>query len=112
MPRLTVAFAVIALGAMSAPSIAAPGSEPPMNDFYQAFYTCEGGSFMVAYDSDTPTSATVNANNAKKPFELKRATAPSGILFAGGAAKFWTDGKTATLEGTPTPLKNCKKKAG
>ena len=110
MLRSSVAFAIIAATAMMTSPISVQAAEPPMNDFYQAFYTCDGGSFMVAYDSDTPTTATVSANNAKKPYELKRSEAPSGILFAASGAKFWTDGKTATLEGTPTPLKNCKKK--
>ena len=110
MQRLSVALAVLAVSAMAAPSIAQSPAQPPMNDFYQAFYTCDGGAFMVAYDSDTPTSATVSANNTKKTYDLKRSTAPTGVLFAAGGAKFWTDGKTATFEGTPTPLKNCKKK--
>ena len=110
MRRSSVAFAVIATAAMMTPSMAARAAEPPMNDFYQAFYTCDGGSFMVAYDSDTPTTATVSANNTKKTYELKRSDAPTGVLFAGAGAKFWTDGKTATFEGTPTPLKNCRKK--
>jgi membrane-bound inhibitor of C-type lysozyme len=106
----TLAFAVTAAGAMITSSTTAMAAEPPMNDFYQAFYTCDGGSFMVAYDSDKPTTATISANNAKKTYELKRTDSPTGVLFAAAGAKFWTDGKTATLDGAATPLKNCRKK--
>ena len=112
MHRSAVALAVLAMGATSAPSMAASSSEPPMNDFLQAFYTCDGGSFLVAYDSDTPASATITANTTKKTYALKRTPAPSGALFAAAGVKFWTDGKTATFEAAAAPLKNCKKKAG
>ncbi|HEX2816736.1 MAG TPA: MliC family protein [Phenylobacterium sp.] len=82
--------------------------QPPMNDFYEAFYNCEGGAFLVSYDSDMPERATVTTNLRAKKYELKRAPTATGVKFSGEAARFWTDGKTVTLEGTETPLKNCK----
>ena len=40
------ALAALALGLAGAPALAADppaGPQPPMNDFYQAFYRCDGG---------------------------------------------------------------------
>ena len=92
------------------PAPAPAGAQPPMNDFYQAFYRCDGGgAFSLNYDSDQPTKVELTANDGTKPLDLKRATAPSGFEFTAGAAKFWTDGKTVVVEGAKTPLKNCKK---
>jgi membrane-bound inhibitor of C-type lysozyme len=91
-----------------APASATP--QPPMNDFYQAFYRCDGGgAFNLNYDSDQPTKVELTANDGTKPLDLKRASSPAGFAFTAGAAKFWTDGKTVQVEGTKTALKNCKK---
>jgi hypothetical protein len=84
-----------------------------MNDFYQAFYTCEGGAtFMMTYDSDEPQQAKLITNGDRKAYELKRSAAPAGVGFNGGVAKFWTDGKAVKLEGTPGQYKSCKVKGG
>jgi membrane-bound inhibitor of C-type lysozyme len=89
---------------------APPGAQPPMNDFYQAFYRCDGGgAFSLNYDSDQPTKVELTANDGTKAMDLKRGASPSGVVFTSGAAKFWTDGKSVLLEGTKTALKNCKK---
>jgi len=110
MHALSVIAAVIAVSAISAPARAEPAKQPPMNDFYEAFYTCESGAFLVSYDSDTPESATLTTSDKNKKFVLKRTPAPTGFQFTGGAAKFWTDGKTVTVEGAALPFRNCKMK--
>lgn len=109
---------VVALGLWAGPALAqappaaqAPGGpQPPMNDFYQAFYRCDGGgAFNLNYDSDQPTKVELTTNDGTKALDLKRASSASGFEFTAGAAKFWTDGKTVLVEGTKTALKNCKK---
>jgi membrane-bound inhibitor of C-type lysozyme len=105
----------LALGVAAGPALAQappapPGAQPPMNDFYQAFYRCDGGgAFSLNYDSDQPTKVELTANDGAKAMDLKRAASPSGFEFTAGAAKFWTDGKTVVVEGAKTALKNCKK---
>jgi membrane-bound inhibitor of C-type lysozyme len=104
-------FQVLAVLAFCAgPALAADSApQPPMNDFYQAFYRCDGGgAFSLTYDSDQPTTVQLAANDGSKPVELKRGTAASGFAFATGAQKFWTDGRTVKVEGTKTALSNCK----
>jgi membrane-bound inhibitor of C-type lysozyme len=110
MSAWSVIAGIFAAGAMAAPAMADPPVQPPMNDFYEAFYTCEGGAFLISYDSETPEKATLTTNLKAKKYELKRAPAPSGVKFSGEALRFWTDGKTVTVEGAETPLKNCKMK--
>jgi membrane-bound inhibitor of C-type lysozyme len=111
MSALPMSAAVLAASLIATPAMAAdPAPQPPMNDFYEAFYNCDGGAFLVSYDSETPEHATLTTNLKVKKYELKRAPAPSGFKFASDAARFWTDGKTVTIEGTETPLKNCKMK--
>ena len=110
MSAWSVAAGVFAAGALAAPAMGEPAQQPPMNDVYEAFYTCEGGAFLVSYDSETPEKATLTTNLKNKKYEMKRTAAQTGVKFAGDAARFWTDGKTVTLEGTETPLKNCKMK--
>jgi hypothetical protein len=111
---LAAICALGALGLAAGPALADPPAQPqpPMNDFYQAFYRCDGGgAFSVTYDSDQPTKAEVAMNDGSKPYELKREPAGgSGFTFAAGAAKFWTDGKTVVVDGTKTAFKNCKMK--
>ena len=112
-------LAILALGlaagpvlaqAPPAPPAASSGVQPPMNDFNQAFYRCDGGAaFNMNYDSDQPTKVELTANDGSKPVDLKRTPSPSGVEFTAGAEKFWTDGKTVTVEGAKTAFKNCKK---
>ena len=100
--------AVLAFVIMPAPALADAAFEPPMDDFNNAFYQCnEPGAFLVSYDSDKPTSATITTANNNKNYSLQRTSSESGVLFSGGAVKFWTDGKTTTLTGTETTYKNC-----
>ncbi|MGZ6049185.1 MAG: MliC family protein [Phenylobacterium sp.] len=115
--RVLTALAVSA-GLAAGPALAQPppaaasGAQPPMNDFYQAFYRCDGGdAFSLNYDSDQPTKVEMTANDGSKPVELKRTPSPSGVAFTSGATKFWTDGKSVVVEGTKSPFKNCKTKS-
>jgi membrane-bound inhibitor of C-type lysozyme len=110
MSAWSVIAGLVAAGAIAAPATAQTAAQPPMNDFNQAFYTCDGGAFLISYDSETPEHATVTTNLKNKTYELKRTTAPTVVKFAIEAARFWTDGKTATLDGSDAPLKNCKMK--
>jgi len=110
MSALSVSAAAFAASVIATSAMAAdPAPRPPMNDFYEAFYTCESGAFLVSYDSDTPASATITTSGKNKRYLLKRTTAPTGVKFAGETAKFWTDGKTVAVEGVDAPLRNCKK---
>jgi membrane-bound inhibitor of C-type lysozyme len=87
--------------------------QPPMNDFTQAFYRCDGGlAFMMSYDSDQPTTADMLTNDDGRHYALKRTASTNGVQFAGGGARFWTDGKTVVVEGTKSAFKNCKIKGG
>jgi membrane-bound inhibitor of C-type lysozyme len=108
LPRVA---ALIAAGSLAAPAMAQGPVQPPMNQFYSAFYTCDGGgAFMVAYDSDKPETATMTTSNNNKTYTLKRSQVSSGAEFSDGATKFWTDGKTVTVDGTVQPYLNCKLK--
>jgi len=98
--------------AQPAAAPAAGGMKPPMNDFNQAFYRCDGGgAFSMSYDSDDPQKAEMTTNDDNRPHELKRTPSSSGVQFSAGAMRFWTDGKTVVAEGTKTAFKNCKMKA-
>ena len=99
--------AALAAGAMATKAVAEELAQPPMNDFYQAFYVCEGAAFLIEYDSDKPSTATIVTGNNKR-IQMKRIPASSGVRFSGGAAKFWTDGKAVTVEGSAAPFKNCR----
>ena len=80
-----------------------------MNNFNFAFYSCaDGGAFQISYDSDTPKSATMTTNDNNKAYVLNRADSQSGVTFANGGTKFWTDGKAVQVDGTSKPLKDCK----
>lgn len=122
LPRVTASrvLAALALVLTAGPALAQPpppapapdGAKPPMNDFYQAFYRCDGGAaFSMNYDSDQPTTVEMTANDGSKPIALKRSPSPSGVSFTGGGAKFWTDGKTVRVEGAKSAFNNCKMKA-
>jgi membrane-bound inhibitor of C-type lysozyme len=109
----------ITLGAALAFSLAAGSAvaqatlQPPMNDFNQAYYRCDGGAaFMMTYESDQPATAEMAANDDNKHHELKRSPSPAGVQFTGGGVKFWTDGKTVVVEGTKSSFKNCRTKPG
>jgi membrane-bound inhibitor of C-type lysozyme len=104
-----VGFALLA----ASPALAASTPQPPMNNFNDAYYTCDaGGAFLMSYDSTKPTSATMTTSNNSKRYMLKRDRVATGVQFAGDKVKFWTDGKTVTVEGTEIPLQNCAVKAG
>lgn len=83
--------------------------QPPMNDFYQAFYQCEGGeAFMMSYDSETPEKAEMIPNSDRRKYDLARTAAPSGVAFVGAGARFWTDGKTVVAEAGKASFHNCR----
>ncbi|HEY3950138.1 MliC family protein [Phenylobacterium sp.] len=106
------AAAVLAAGALAADATTgATPQQPPMNSFNDAYYVCTGTAFAVSYDSDTPTKAKITTSNGNKEFDLKRTPSPTGVAFAEGAVKFWTDGKTVTVAGTPSKFQGCKLKA-
>ena len=85
--------------------------QPPMNDFSQAFYKCDGGdAFMMSYDAEDAKTATLAGNHDNKHHELKRAPSDSGVKYTSGQLTFWTDGKTVRLDGLA--FKNCKMKTG
>ena len=100
--------AALAAGAMATSAAAEEPAQPPMNDFYQAFYICEGAAFLIEYDSDKPSTATIVSSSNKKRVEMKRIPASTGVRFSGAAAKFWTDGKAVTVEGSAASFKNCR----
>jgi membrane-bound inhibitor of C-type lysozyme len=103
----------IVMGVFSAPCVAAPSPQPPMNDFNQAFYICQNNSaFIVSYDSTEPETATLTTSNNNRSFALKRTPATTGVQFSGDVVKFWTDGKTVQLEGTAGHYQDCKIKSG
>ncbi len=66
---------------MAAGAIASAGTgaetqmQPPMNDFYEAFYTCEsGGAFLVSYDfRDAGQRYPDSTSDKNKKYQLKRA---------------------------------------
>jgi len=83
-----------------------------MNDFNQAFYRCDGGdAFMMSYSADDVKIATLTGNHDNKRRELKRAPSDSGVQYKGDQITFWTDGKTAHVDGA-VAFKNCKMKTG
>lgn len=102
----------LATGALATAAWAADiAMQPPMNGFNDAYYVCDGAAFLISYDSETPTKATLTTSDHNKAYELKRTESPTGVAFAGGAAKFWTDGKTVTVTGPASKFTNCKRKA-
>lgn len=107
---------LVAASALAQPAPTAPAAgvmQPPMNDFTQAFYKCDGGlNFMMSYDGDQPTTAEMATNDDGKHYALKRTASQNGVQFAGGGARFWTDGKSVVVEGTKSAFKNCKTKIG
>ncbi len=95
----------------ASPPAAAAGFQPPMNDFTQAFYRCDGGlAFMMSYDDEKPKTADMLTNDDGRHYALKRTASQNGAEFAGGGARFWTDGKTVVVEGAKSAFKNCKMK--
>lgn len=92
-------------------AMAAKSMTPPMDDFNNAFYTCDaGGAFLISYDSDKPESASLTTSNNSKRYELKRTPVETGAQFSGETVKFWTDGTTVTVVGTEVALLNCVRK--
>ena len=112
MKAMVLARAALAAGLMSAPAMAAPVAQPPMNDFRQAFYNCDdNAAVLMAYDATKPKAATMTTSGNKE-HALKRVASPTGVQFSNATIKFWTDGEAVTVEGVETPLTNCKRKAG
>lgn len=109
MNAWSMAAAALAAGVLATAAAAENSPQPPMNDFYQAFYICEGAAFLIEYDSDKPSKATIITGNNKR-VEMKRIPTSAGVQFSGPAARFWTDGKTVTVEGSAAPFKNCRMK--
>ena len=70
-----------ALISAAGPALAQPAPmRPPMNDFDQAFYRCDGGeAFMMTYDADEPTSAEMVTNSDQRHYKMKRADAKGGV---------------------------------
>jgi membrane-bound inhibitor of C-type lysozyme len=100
-----------AAGPVRADPASPAGVQPPMNDFNQAFYRCDAGvAFMISYDSEQPATAELTTNTDARHYALKRTAAASGVAFAGGGAKFWTNGKTVSMEGAKAAFQNCKMK--
>lgn len=89
---------------------AAAQIQPPMNSLDFAFYECDGAALQVMYDGDAPTHATLVTSDNRK-YALARAASASGVQFAGGGVKFWTDRKSIAVEGTRIPIRGCKLKA-
>ena len=113
MKALTMVGGALGGCLVAASAAGAPSMQPPMNNFNSAFYDCaSGGAFLIAYDSDTPTTATMTTSDSNKQYVLTRKPAPDGVQFTNGPARFWTDGKTVVVEGTSQPLKGCKMKSG
>jgi len=112
MKALPMVGAVLAAGLVGRAAMAGPAMQPPMNDFNDAFYTCEDGhAFMISYDSDRPTTATMTTSDDNKQYALKRDPVASGVQFSGDAASFWTDGKQVRVEGVNAHLRDCQRKA-
>ena len=108
MRSLPLAVALSATGLIAGPAMAA---QPPMNNFNEAFYACDGGAFLMSYDSNRPDTATMTTSNNNKQYMLKRAPVAQGFQFTGAGVKFWTDGEKVTVEGTEQTYANCKMKA-
>jgi len=111
MTALPIACATAVFLALAAgPALAQPAPmQPPMNDFDQAFYRCDGGeAFMMTYDADQPTAAEMVTNSDQRRYKLKRGEPKTGVEFSGGGARFWTDGKTVAGETPKAAFKNCK----
>lgn len=113
MKTLIMAGASFAATLIGTAATAAPSTQPPMNNFEYAFYTCDnGGAFQISYDSRTPSTAKMTTSNNNKQYTMKRTDDADGVQFTNGSTKFWTDGKSVLVEGTEAPLQNCKLKAG
>jgi len=113
MKGLALVGAALAVSLVGAPTMAASSLQPPMDSFNDAFYTCDNGrTFLISYDSDEPANATMTTNDHDKRYALKRTPAPTGFLFSGDAAKFWTDGKSVVVGGTEARFQNCRMKSG
>lgn len=108
-------FGCVVAGAMLAaagPGLAQSQEKPPMNDFYQAFYTCtSGGAFMISYDDEAPTEAEMVTSNDNRHYQLKRTDSGKGWEFKGGGVRFWTDGKSVVVQGTKAAYSGCRTRA-
>lgn len=110
MKSFALICAGLALGSTLTTSAGAAPMQPPMNDFAQAFYKCDGGdAFMMSYDAEDAKTATLAGNHDNKRHELKRMPSDSGVQYAGDHITFWTDGKAVRIDGA-IAFKNCKMK--
>lgn len=113
MKHLTCLYGILLAGACASVSLAASPSQPPMDQFNNAYYTCDAGAaFAMSYDSKKPTSVVMTTSNNNKRHSLKRTPVANGVEFSGDAVKFWTDGNKVVVEGTQLPLTNGSTKAG
>ncbi|HTK35947.1 MAG TPA: MliC family protein [Caulobacteraceae bacterium] len=111
MRTLLLIGAALAAGLVTAPAMAATARLPPMNNFNIAFYNCDdNAAFLMSYDSNRATAATMTISSNNKQYKLKKAPVATGVQFSDGAVKFWTDGDKVTVDGTEIPLTNCKLK--
>lgn len=111
--RSLVTFGVVLMVAslQAAPVVMAAQVQLPMDNFRNAFYTCDdGGAFLVSYDTRQPKEAIITTSTNPKKHQLKRTTVAEGAKFSGETISFWTDGKTVVVEGTEAPMRNCKLK--
>jgi membrane-bound inhibitor of C-type lysozyme len=118
LSRHSIPHLAVIVGAVVAADLALAGAasaeqpaQPPMNSFDFAYYACTGGAFQIAYDSETPTSATMTTSDDNRRIELARKPTSEGVQFSNGAVRFWTDGKTVVVQGTVAQLQNCKLQA-
>ena len=81
----------VALGAClaAAPALAASSGQPPMDNFNNAFYTCDNnGAFLISYDSNKPQTATMTTSDNQTRYMLKRVPVAMGVQFSAGAVTF------------------------
>lgn len=111
MKTLAFVSATLAIAGFAAPVMAAP-MQPPMGQFYEAFYTCSPqGEFQMSYNSESPKQVTMITSNNNAKYSLTRVPVATGVQFASGQVEFWTDGKSVIVRGTKIPLNGCQLKS-
>ncbi|HSV04740.1 MAG TPA: hypothetical protein VLI41_16205 [Phenylobacterium sp.] len=112
MKALPMIGGVLVWSLWSSAAMSEAPKQPPMNNFNFAFYTCaQGGAFQVDYDSATPKEATLTTSNNNTRYVLTRGSGDEGVQFSKGAVTLRTSGRTALVEGTKIPFKDCKLKS-
>ena len=113
MSKSRIVVLVLAAGLIGSPSFAAQATQPPMDQFNNAFYNCDDNqAFLMSYDAKRPANVNMTTSPDSKKYMLKKAKSDTGVQFSDGTVTFWTDGATVTVEGTEVPLRNCKLKGG